>query len=157
MSVKFNNDTVEKHREMAEVIKSNLQVQGNHITEKEAHLAYNKTLPEGFTPESVKVLAKHNNNFTKAAYVAVGEVSGDVFVNQKDVEKVTAQIGFFAPTDSLQFTAERSREYPNPQATGDDPAKITKNLVLTMSSDIRGQSVKTIRDAMSDEFKNRFC
>ena len=157
MTVNFKNEAVGKHREMADVIKGNLVVEGTVIKEKEEHMAYNATLPEGLTPDTVKAVAKHNANFIKASYVAVGETAAGVFVKDKATDKVTAQLGYNAPSDSLQFTAERSRVYPNPQAGEGEPTKVTKNLVLTMTDDIRGQSVKSLRDAMSEEFKNQFC
>lgn len=157
MSVTFKNETVSKHRELADVIKGNLTVDGTVIKEKEAHLAYNSSLPEGLTPETVKAVAKHNANFIKAAHVAIGETAASVFTKDKAADKITGQLGFNAPSDSLHFTAERSRVYPNPQAGEGEPTKVTKHLVLTMTDDIRGQSVKSLRDAMSEEFKNQFC
>lgn len=157
MSVRFTSEAVEKHRDLADSIKAGLTVEGTVIKEKESHSAYNANLPEGITPDTIKTVSKYNGSFVKAAHVAIGERAAEIFKDDKSVDKVTASMGYFAPSDSLSFTAERSRVYPNPQAGEGDPAKITKNLVLTCTDDIRGQSVKTIRDAMSSEFTNKFC
>lgn len=157
MTVHFKNDTVAKHRELADKIKDNLVVDGTTVKEKEAHLAYDASLPEGLTPAIVKSVARHNADFVKAAHVAVGETAASIFKKDKSAEKVTAHLGYNAPSDSLNFTVERTRVYPNPQAGEGDPAKITKNLVVGMTSDIRGQSVKSLRDSMSEEFTNLFC
>lgn len=157
MTVRFTSEAIEKHRGLADAIKSGLGVEGTVIKEKESHSAYNANLPDGITPDTIKAVSKYNGSFVKAAHVAIGETAAEIFKSDKSVDKVTASMGYFAPSDSLNFTAERSRVYPNPQAGADDPAKITKNLVLTMTDDIRGQSVKSLRDAMSAEFTNKFC
>lgn len=156
MTVTFKNETVAKHRDLANIIKNTLTVDGTVIKEKEAHLAYNQSLPEGLTPDTVKAVAKHNASFIKAAHVAVGETAAGIFKKDKTVEKVSAHLGYNAPSDSIDFTAERTRVYPNPQAGEGEPTKVTKHLVLTMTDDIRGKSVKSLRDAMSEEFKNQF-
>lgn len=157
MSVRFNGEAIEKHRALADSIKTGCKIDGTSINETESHTAYNANLPEGVTTETVKTLSKYNANFVKAAHVAVGELSADILSKDKSVEKTIAKIGYFAPGDSLSFTTERSRVYPNPQAAEGEPNKVTKNLVLTMTTDIRGQSVKSIRDTMSESFKNQFC
>lgn len=156
MTVRFQNEQIDKHRPLADAIKDNLVVDKDTIKEKEQHQAYNANLPEGFTPALVKDLAAYNARFVKAGHIAVGEVAAEVMSKDKSVDKVSANIGYSAPSDSLNFTVERNRVYPNPQATGDEPTKITKHLVISMSTDIRGQSVKSIRDAMSEGFKDRF-
>lgn len=157
MSVRFNGEAIDKHRDLADAIKNGCAVDGSTIKETESHSAYNANLPEGLTPATIKEVARYNTNFVKAAHVAVGELSADIMSKDKTVDKCTAQLGFFAPGDTLGFTAERSRMYPNPQAAEGEPNKVTKHLVLTMTTDIRGQSVKSIRDTMSESFKNQFC
>lgn len=167
--ITFTSPTITKHRELTDAIKGNLNTsaavtEGDRvtITETEEHGAYNANLPAGHTPESVQELKTYNTNFVKAAHAAVGEVSADVLTANKGVNKVEVGLGYFGKGDSLQFTADRSREYPNPKFKSPDapdgtPEKITKSLVVTMTEEVKMPGVKPVRDAISSEFADRFA
>lgn len=156
MSVRFNGEIVEKSRELADAIKAGCEVKGNHISEKESHSAYNAHLPEGFTPDSIKELGKYHANYVRAAHIAAGELSADIFKKDSNAKTATMSVGYFVPTDGLNFTVERSRQYPNPQAGDGSEDKITKDLVITMGATHKANSVKSLRNAMSEQFKNSF-
>ncbi|WP_396190493.1 hypothetical protein [Flavobacterium sp.] len=155
--VVFTSDAIDKVRDIADSIKSGVQNASGHFTETDSHSAYNAHLPEGVTPAVVKEVASYNSRFIKAAHVAVGELAGTQFAGDKHAQRVTARVGYFAPTDNLDFTAERQRSYPNPQAKDGEDARVTKSLVLTMTEDVRGHTVKSLRDTMSEQFAQKFC
>ena len=60
MSVNFKSQAIEKHRELADSIKSNLVVDGTTIKETESHAAYYANLPEGITQKEVESLSKYS-------------------------------------------------------------------------------------------------
>ena len=167
--ITFTSPAIVKHRELTDAIKGNLNTsaavtEGDRVTvtETEEHSAYNSNLPAGHTPETVQELKNYNANFVKAAHVAVGEVAADVLTANKGIAKVEVGLGFFGKGDSLQFTADRSREYPNPKFKSPDapngtPEKIHKALVVTMTEEVKMPGVKPVRDAISSEFADRFA
>lgn len=155
-NVTFKNDTANKYRVIADKIKAGMTREGTLLSETESHSAYNASLPEGLTPEIIKQVSAHNCNFTKAAHVAVAEMAAEVLVENPELTRVHAKVGFFAPSDNLIFNIDRSREYPVPKAAEGEPLKVTKHLVISCDEDIRGQGLKSLKDSLSNEFKDLF-
>lgn len=160
-AVTFKNESLAKHRELADSIKSTLVREGKQLKEKESHGAYNSNLPEGFTPESIKSLAKYNNSFLKACTIAVGEAAASEFKSDKSLTELSAQVGFQAPGDNFNFTIDREREFPVPRAKDeaeDTPRrKVTKHLHIERTVELSGTSIKSVTSVMSEEFKDRFA
>ena len=158
MTVSFKTETLNKNRPLADSIKENLKLHEGSLQEDAPHKAYNDNLPNGLTVESVKELAKYNNAFIRATHLAVAEKAAEVFnaKGNQDVNNVTAKVGFLTSTDSLKFNVERSHDYPNPRAADGEPNKVTKHLVISMEQEVRGMAVKSVKDAISAEFKERF-
>lgn len=155
-NVTFKSEALQKHREIADQIKANLKAEGAVITEEKSHKPYNDNLPEGITPETVKTIAKYNNQFVRSAHLAVAETAAGILNKDKKIDRVEAKVGFFAPSDAVNLTVDRSKTYPNPQAKDGQPDKITKHLVISTSMDIRGQGLKSVKEEISSEFKDRF-
>ena len=156
MAITFKSEKLEKHQEMAQVIKENLKAEGTKISEEESHGAYYKTLPEGLTQDVVKEVAKHNQNFVAATHVAIGEMAADIFNTDKSAETVTAQVGFFGARDKITATVDREKVFRNSFATNEEDKEIKKSLVMRSTIDTSGSGLKSIREAMSEEFKERF-
>lgn len=160
MSITFKNESLSKHRQLADAIKDNLTTNGAKIEEKESHSAYNANLPEGHTPETVKELSRYNDRFLKASTLAVGEVAAESFKKDKHLTEMTAKVGFQTPADSFTFTIDREREFPVPRGK-DEPEdaprrKITKHLHIERTVELSGTSIKSVTSVMSDEFKDLF-
>jgi hypothetical protein len=161
MSITFKNEALSKHRQLADSIKATLHREGTQILEKESHGAYNANLPEGFTPESIKVLSKYNGNYLKATTLAVGEFAAAEFKGDKKLQELTAKVGFQAPGDAYVFSIDREREFPIPR--GKDEAddaprrKTTKHLHIERTVELTGTSIKSVTALMSEEFKDRFA
>lgn len=156
MSVHFNNDKLKKHRGMADQIKSHLTVADNNITEAESHSAYHATLPEGLTPEVVNKVADHNIAFNKAAHLAVGELAGEVFLADRDVEVVRAELGYFGKHDSVTMSVYPTKEFRNIHAKPGEEQTITKHLVINTTTTTNIPGLKGLRAAMSEEFAEMF-
>lgn len=156
MSVTFKSEAIQKHKDLSDKIKENLQVQNAAITEKEPHSAYYANLPEGVDQKHVEALTKYNSRFVTAAHVAVGELASDVFIQNPTVNEVTARIGFFGKTDEIDISASRQKLYQNHLAAEGEPKEITKHLVLKTtitSQSTKGYGLKSVREAMSEEFQ----
>ena len=161
MSVIFKSVAIEPHRALADAVKAGCKVEGAVISEVDPHNTYNTTLPEGWTKESVNALAKHNNNFLQGCRVATAELSVDIFKADPTVNTVNAELGFFAKGDTISFRIDRERTFANPKASqegasADTPATVTKQLVMTTTVKHRGQTGKTLRDALSEEYSSMF-
>jgi hypothetical protein len=156
--ITFSHNAINKHRDLAEKIRENLEIDGVTIKEKEVHGAYNANLPEGLTPEMVKDLSRYNSAFHSAAYVAVAETAAEMFAANQEATRINAQLGYNAQGDQLNMTVDRSVAYPNPKAKEEgQPEKILKQLVVSSSVDLRGTSTKSLRNALSAEFENYFA
>lgn len=157
MSVNFKSDNIQKHKELSDGIKGNLEVVGgNTVKEKEGHGAYYANLPEGIDRKTVEEVAKYNTRFVTASHIAVGEVAAEIFKNDKTINEVNAQIGYFGKTDTIDIGVSRTKVYQNHLA--DDPAdkEITKHLVMkttVTSQSAKGYGLKAIRESMSEEFQ----
>ena len=152
----FKNEQATKYRELADKIKASTKVEAGVITEVEQHSTYNANLPEGITPETINAISEYNQYFTKAAHVAVMETAAGVFQRDETVNKVTGKIGYFAKNDSLVFGVERSRDYANNMAKEGQPTKVTKYLVTDCDEQSRGHGLKSLKDAISAEFREAF-
>jgi len=159
MAVSFNNETVNKYKDLSDKIKENLTNEGNVVKEKEPHSAYYNNLPEGITKEQVEKLSKYNSRFVTAAHVAVGEMAAELFTKDKSLETVEAEIGFFGKNDTINMTVHREKVYQNHLAKDPSEQEIRKNLVIqttVTTTSAKGYGVKAVREAMSEEFKNMF-
>lgn len=159
MSVSFKSENIQKHRDLSDKIKDALEVSGCIIKEKEPHSAYYSNLPEGISKKEVEEVAKYNSKFVTAAHVAVGELTSDIFLADKTVSNVDAQIGFFGKSDTIDINVSRSRTYQNHLAENDADKEITKHLVMkttVTSQSVKGYGLKAARDSMSEEFQGMF-
>lgn len=153
---KFKTAAAEPYRALADSIAANLKTSGGTISEEVPHSTYDANLPEGITRDTVKAMAKYNNNFIQASRLAVAEASVAIFNQNSTIDTVNAELGFFAPGDNVRIRAERERTYVNPQAAEGQPATLTKSLVLSYTVSHRGQSGKALRDAISTEAAEMF-
>lgn len=160
MSVTFKNETLAKHRTLADAVKKSLVVEGRNIVETESHAAYNAHLPEGVTPDTIKQISKYNGQFLKAATIAVGEIAADQFKGDKSITELTAKVGFQAPGDAYTFTVERDRVFPVPRGKDepeDAPRRTkTKPMHIERTVEITGTSIKSVASVMSEEFGEMF-
>lgn len=157
-NVIFKNDQANKQRSLTDAIKANLEVNNTIIKEKVPHQVYDANLPEGLTPDLVKSLSTYNGNYATAGRVAIAETAADVFLAHKDVNKVEGSIGYFAHGDSMNVTVDRSKEYrAGIPKEGEEVAMMTKHLVITDSFDVKSSSYKTLKDAISAEFRDSFA
>lgn len=160
MSVHFEDEKLAKNKELSDRIKAGLEVDGAKIKEKEKHKTYFDNLPEGLTEQTVKDMSEYNNKYVLGAHVAVGELAAEVFVKDKEIDLVDANVGFFGPKDKITMTVRRSKEYngrsPNSKDDADKDLKVTKHLVMLSEVETSGSGIKKIREAMSAEFKDRF-
>lgn len=157
MSVKFNSEALQKHAGLAASIKETLETKGTDVAEKESHGAYYANLPEGLSKEVVEDLSKYNNAFTAASHVAFGEVAAEIFVNNPEAQKVNGQIGFFGKRDNIEMTAHREKTYRNNFAETEEDKELKKHLVISASVNVSGYGLKSIREAMSEEFKDKYA
>jgi len=159
MTVTFKSDNLAKYRDLADNIKTNLEVNGNTIQEKEKHGAYYANLPEGHTQKSVEELSKYNSKFVTASHVAVGELATGIFKSDKSAQQVDASIGFFGKSDSIDLTVNRTKTYQNHLADNDSDKEITKHLVMkatVTTQSAKGYGVKAVKESMSEEFQGMF-
>lgn len=157
MAVNFKSDSLTKHKELSDKIKGGLTAEGSSIKEAESHSAYFGNLPEGIERKVVEDIAKYNNSFVAAAHVAIGEMAGDIFQADKKIDKVEAQVGFFGDKDKITATVNRSKTYRNNFAETEEDKELTKHLVISSTVHTSGTGLKSIRNAMSEEFKDKFA
>lgn len=157
MAVNFKTESLQKHKDLADKIKSGLVAEGSTIKEQESHSSYFGNLPEGLDRETVESVAKYNNDFVSAAHVAIGELSADLFRNDKEIDKVQAQVGFFGKRDKITATVNRSKTYKNNFAEKEEDKELTKHLVISSTVETSGYGLKSIREAMSTEFAGKFA
>lgn len=159
MSLNFKSETIGKFKDLSDNIKANLIVEDTSIKEKEPHSAYYAGLPEGINKKSVDELSKYNSRFMTAAHVAVGELAAGMFKGNKAVSVVEAELGFFGKNDSINITVQRSKTYQNHLAKDGDSKEVTKNLVMSTTASVhsaKGTSLKSVKEAMSEEFSGMF-
>lgn len=159
MAVNFKNETCAKYKDLSDKIKEHLVVEGNNIKENESHSAYYENLPEGLTKKIVEEVSKYNSKFVTAAHLAVGEVAADIFMKDKSVDEVNAEIGYFGKQDSISMTVFKEKTYQNHLAKDPSEREVKKHLVVTStvtSQSAKGYGVKALRDAMSEEFESMF-
>ena len=109
--------------------------------------------------EHVEELAKYNSKFVTSAHVAVGELAADIFKQNKNIDQVEAQLGFFGKTDSIEIGVSRTKTYQNHLAERPEDKEITKHLVMkttVTSQSIKGYGLKSVRESMSEEFQGMF-
>lgn len=156
MAVKFQNDTVTKHKVLSDAIKGSLSAEGTTIKETESHGAYFGNLPEGIAKETAENLAKYNNDFVAASHIAIGEMAGDIFQSNKDAQKVEAAIGFFGKRDKVTATVHRTKTFRNNFAENEADKELTKHLVIQSTVQTSGFGLKSVRESMSEEFKDKY-
>ena len=158
MAVNFNSEHLQKHKPLSDAIKDSLTAEGSSIKEKESHGAYFANVPEelGITPQQIEDLSKYNNRFVTAAHVAIGEMAGDMFNNDSSLNRVDAKVGFFGKRDEVEITVHREKVYRNNFAENEEDKELRKPLVMSTTISSAGYGLKSVRDAMSEEFKDRF-
>jgi len=159
MAVNFKSENLAKHKDLSDSIKSNLNVEGHSIKEKESHGSYYSNLPDGVEKKHVEEIAKYNSKYITAAHVAVGELAAEVFLKDKSDTPVEAEIGIFGKQDTLNITVDRSKTYQNQFGESEADKQITKHLVMKTtvnSQGMKGYGLKSVRDHMSEEFQGLF-
>lgn len=156
MSVQFKNETVTKHKELADKIKANLVAEGSKVKEKESHEAYYDSLPENLDKKTVEAVASYNQSFVTASHVAIGEMAASIFNENKDIDRVDAQIGFFGKRDKITASVNRTKDFRNNFAEKEEDKILTKHLVMNSTVQTSGFGLKSVREAMSEEFKDKF-
>lgn len=159
MSVNFKAENLKKYSDLSSKIKSGLVAQGNIIKETNPHSVYNDNLPEGITANQVEELSKYNGKFVTATHIAVGEMAADIFKNNKNIETVEAEVGYFGKNDSISINVARSKTFQNHLAKDPSEKEVVKHLVMqttVSSSSIKGSGLKAVRDSMSEEFAGMF-
>lgn len=157
MSVKFNSESLAKHSDLAGKIKTTLNVDAGTIKEEESHKAYYENLPEGIDKAVVEDVAKYNQSFVAAAHVAVGELAAEQFNNNSELNRVDAEIGFFGKRDKVAMTVHREKTFRNNFAETEEEKTLKKHLVINSSVSSADYGLKSVRDAMSEEFSNSFA
>ena len=160
MSVTFKSENLQKYSDLAQKIKNKLKVEGNNvIKETEFRSAYLENLPEGHNEKTVEELAKYNSRFVTATHIAVGEMAADIFKNNKNIDTVEAEVGYFGKNDSININVARTKTFQNHLAKDPSEKEVVKHLVMqttVTTSSVKGSSLKAIRDSMSEEFANMF-
>lgn len=159
MSVNFKAENLQKHSELAAKVKSCLVVNGATIKEGESHSAYIANLPEGHTAKSVEELSKYNGKFVTATHIAVGELAAEVFKENKGIETIEAEVGYFGKTDAINISVSRTKTFQNHLAKDPSEKEVVKQLVMhttVTSSSVKGSGLKAVRDSMSEEFAGMF-
>lgn len=157
MSVHFKDERLQKHQPLAGKIKESLKVEGPAIKEEESHKAYFDNLPEGIDKATVENVAKYNQSFVSAAHVAVGEIAAEQFNSNSDLSRMDAEVGFFGKRDSVSITVHREKEFRNNFAEKEEDKTLKKHLVMNSSVSSSDYGLKSVRDAMSEEFSNSFA
>jgi len=153
--MEFTSENIQKHKELANAIKSGLDVKSNVITEKDPRSAYLTHLPDGVTEKQINALSIYNAKFVTAAHVAVGELAADIFTKNKGTDEVTASVGYFGKHDSIGITVAREKKFQNHLAENPADKEITKHLVMRTDIQIqsgKGAGLKAARASMSEEF-----
>lgn len=97
---------------IAEVARKAVKIDGTKVG-FESDL-YEKTLPEGVTPDLVKKVQKHNSDFAVATRAVAGESSIGVMAEHKDLKQVTTKIKAF--NDTFVHAHNRSKVVRNPSS-----------------------------------------
>lgn len=156
MGINFGNEKVAKHKDLADKIKTTLEVENATISEKETRGAYLGNLPEGIDEKTVDKMADYNNKFVVASHVAMGELAADAFKADKSLEKVNAAVGYFGKRDKITATITREKTFTNNFAKTEEEKTLKKHLVMQSSINSSGHGLKSVREAMSEEFKDKF-
>jgi len=157
MSVNFKAEALQKHQPLAAKIKDSLVVEGPAIKEEESHKAYFDNLPEGLDKSIVENVAKYNQSYVTAAHVAVGEIAAEQYNANSDLTRMDAKIGFFGKRDCIELTVHREKEFRNNFAENEEDKIRKKHLVINSSVSSSDYGLKSVRDAMSEEFSNTFA
>jgi NADPH-dependent glutamate synthase beta subunit-like oxidoreductase len=129
MSVEIKKEVVE----MAALIKADLKIDASTGVGVTSAALYEQLLPEGLTMDQVKALQDHNSTVFAAAALAVGESSIPLMKDNKDLEKVTAEI-LVGHKDKIKINFDRERSFPDQQTKG----TITKMGQVNIGYDMYG-------------------
>jgi hypothetical protein len=144
---------------IAEVIKSNLDYTVNDKTatveEKERRSSYFSCLPEGVDKEIIDKVDKYNREFIAATHRAVGETASEIMKKNKEVDTVTASVGFMGSRDSIEFNVQREVEMKNNFAKEGHPDTVTKHLYMTakVNTHVPASVVKSIKEELAEAFR----
>lgn len=157
MAISFNAEALKKHKPLSDAVKGTLEVNGTTIKEKEDHKAYFENLPNDWDKEKVEELSKYNHSFVAATHVAFGELASEIFEENKEAMRVDCKVGFFGARDSIATTVHREKVYSNNFAETEAEKKLTKHLVMNTTVETSTYGLKSIRESMSEEFRDRFA
>jgi len=83
---------------------------------------YEDNLPESLTPEILKEVSDYNTTFIAAGAHAFGELAVEAMSGNKKLERATIDIPM-AGKDSIGYSVERHRSYPNHLGNGEPTEK----------------------------------
>ena len=152
MAITFQNEKLNKNRELVDKIKDGLAYADAVVAETESHSAYFGNLPEGLTKEVVTDVHKYNDKFIAASHVALGEMTAEAFVKNKDVDRVVGKVGFFGPKDSIETVTDRNKTYPNSFAKEGEPNTIEKDFVMKSTVTTGGYGLKGVMRMMAEDY-----
>lgn len=92
---------------------------GDVVFEKDA---WEKTLPEGVTADSIKSAHEARDNFIAATSLALGELGAAASKENADLKQVSTAVQFYK--DDLTAKVLRSRTSPNPAKPGETITKL---------------------------------
>lgn len=142
------SDISAKTIELSEQLKNDVVIndKGIEVTKD----AYEKTLPEGITMDTVQQLQQHDTNFVAAACKAVGEKAFEHMKDNKDVKQMSAQVNM--GNNTLATTIQRERQYPNPEGgTSTTYGSMTPRITVGATGN-RGD-LKKVKSMVADMFK----
>lgn len=98
---------------------------------------FNKHLPEGHTPDTVKELVDYTSSFAAAGVAAMGRVAADKLATNGDMKVINADIsmGHMGSTSPTFF---REKEVSIPQGKGEAPLKRVDVGYVLNSVEFRG-------------------
>lgn len=156
--VTFEAEQTKKHEELSKKIADNLQGEGGIFTEVTPHQVFDENLPEGITPALVNKLTKYVSDYMSASHIAAGMVATKAFKDDKKLEQANFSIGYLGKSDKIDIEVSRSKKYQN--RFSEDAQEVTKHLVMktvVTSKVVSGSGLKSLREAMSSEFEQRFA
>lgn len=123
------SDTV---KDMAKVIQKAMSLDSKTGVIAVEDGLYKTCLPEGLTPDTVRVVHDHEHKFVAASALAVSNIGLKAMKSHADLTEVTAHV----PMSGRNYTDvhyARSREFPNIKDSANPDAKpIVSHGVLTM-------------------------
>lgn len=95
-------------RTIADTLKPQLTVEGGKVQIPQE--AFEKSLPEGISLQTVKTVQNHVQNYSRGLDVAIGETAIDYMVQNADVDTIYAKTKL--GTDVYSAAVDRTRNLP---------------------------------------------